>query len=141
MASVRSIRFAPSESLLPDGKTDAGDAPMPPLRIDVRIGPGGFGGLQKADKDNIYVRNSAVPDSTAHNLYAPFYQALIPANVPGEIGHTSGVAGSFTNNFPGFLTDFYDYWDILFRERTDPLRGRNLCRDSAGNQLHVAAGR
>ena len=55
---------------------------MPPLRIDVRIAPGGFGGLQKADKDNVYVRNSAVPDSTAHNLYAPFYQALIPANVP-----------------------------------------------------------
>ena len=125
----------PEESLLPDGKTDAGDAPMPPLRIDVRIGPGGFGGLQKADKDDVYVRNSAVADNTAHNLYAPFYQALIPANVPGEIGHTSGVAGSFTNNFPGFLTDFYDYWDILFAERTDPLRGRNLCRDSAGNQL------
>ncbi len=125
----------PSDSFLPDNKTDKDDAPGPPLRIDVRIGPGGFGGLQKADKDDIYVRNSAVPDSTAHNLYAPFYQALIPANLPGEVGHTSGVAGSFTNNFPGFQTDYYDYWDILGSERTDPLRGRNLCKDSAGNQL------
>jgi hypothetical protein len=122
----------PSQSFLPDGKTDAGDAPGPPLRIDVRIGPGGVGGLEAADKDDIYVRNSAVPDATAHNLYAPFYQALIPANVPGEIGHTSGVAGSFTNNFPGFQTDYYDYWSLLGGEVTDPLRNRNLCLDELG---------
>lgn len=123
----------PLQSLLPDGKTDKDDAPGPPLRIDVRIGPGGAGGLEAADKDNVYVRNSALPDATPHNLYAPFYQALIPATLPGETGHTSGVAGSFTNNFPGFVTDYYDYWEILLRQRTDPLRGRNVCRDELGN--------
>ena len=131
----------PLQTLLPDGKTDAGDAPMPPLRIDVRIGAGGSGGLEKADKDNVYVRNSAVADNTPHNLYAPFYQALIPAALPGDGGQTSGVAGSFTNNFPGFQTDFYDYWDILGSDREDPLRGRRaLCRDSAGNLMNSASG-
>jgi hypothetical protein len=122
----------PRQSLLPDNKTDAGDAPGPPLRIDVRIAAGGAGGLLKADKDDIYVRNRALPDSDPHNLYAPFYQALIPAALPGETGHTSGVAGSFTNNFPGFLTDYYDYWDLLINRRTDPLRGRDVCRDELG---------
>jgi hypothetical protein len=123
----------PRQSLLPDGKTDEDDAPMPPLRIDVRIAAGGAGGLEEADKDDVYVRNSALPDSTPHNLYAPFYQALIPASLPGETGNTSGVAGSFANNFPGFQTDYYDYWEILGSERVDPLRGRNLCRDELGN--------
>ena len=130
----------PTSSLLSDGKTDAGDAPMPALRIDVRIAPGGFGGLQKADKDNVYVRDRTLPDSAPNNLYAPFYQALIPAHVAGERGVTSGVAGSFTNNFPGFLTRFYDYWDILLSERTDPLRNRNLCRGPLGEQLTSAQG-
>ena len=70
----------PEESLLPDGKTDAGDAPMPPLRIDLRIAPGGFGGLQKADKDDVYVRNSAVPD---YDRAQPLC-ALLPGPDPGE---------------------------------------------------------
>lgn len=131
----------PDESYLPDGKTDAGDAPMPPLRVDVRIGPGGVGALQKADKDNIYVRNSAQADGTAHNLYAPFYQALIPANAPGEIGETSGVAGTFSNNFPGFQTEYYDYWDLLLQRTTDPLRtGSLICRDPLGRPLNRPAG-
>ena len=122
-------------TLLSDGKTDAGDAPMPPLRVDVRIGPGGVGGLEKADKDDIYVRDSSIPDGRPHNLYAPFYRALIPASLPIDNGTTSGVSGSFTNNFPGWLDQDgrYDYYALARRHTEDPLRNRNICRDELGN--------
>ena len=123
----------PLSSLLSDGKLDAGDAPMPPLRVDVRIAAGGAGALEAADKDDIYVRDQDDPDSAPHNLYAPFYEALIPAVLPEDNGQTSGVAGSFANNFPGFQTDYYDYWQLLRSWVEDPLRDQDLCRDELGN--------
>ena len=55
---------------------------MPALRVDVRIAAGGIGSLEKADKDDIYVRDRTLPDNTPHNLYAPFYEAYIPAAGP-----------------------------------------------------------
>jgi hypothetical protein len=123
----------PLNSLLSDNKLDDADAPMPPIRVDVRLGAGSAGALEAADKDDIYVRDQSVPDETPHNLYAPFYQALIPAALPVDDGQTSGVAGSFANNFPGFLTDYYDYWQLLARWSEDPLRGQTPCRDELGN--------
>ncbi len=135
-------QIRPLNSLLSDNALNPDDAPMPPLRIDVRIAAGGVGGLEKADKDDIYVRDQSVPDWTPHNLYAPFYEALIPAALPGDEGETSGVAGSFANNFPGFQTDYYDYWDLVGGWAEDPLRNpqRLICRDSAGNNLYSPAG-
>lgn len=122
-------------TLLSDGKTDADDAPMPPLRVDVRLAAGSAGGLEKADKDDIYVRDQSIPDGRPHNLYAPYYRALIPASLPIDDGTTSGVAGSFTNNFPGFLDadGRYDYWALALRRTEDPLRGNRLCKDELGD--------
>src|SRR5688500_12751780 len=46
----------PGSSFLPDGKLDAGDAPMPAARIDVRLA-GTVGALEDADKHVLYSRN------------------------------------------------------------------------------------
>ena len=69
---------------------------MPALRVDVRIAAGGIGSLEKADKDDIYVRDRTKPDNTPHNLYAPFYEAYVPAAGPSfTFSDRSGVAGAF----------------------------------------------
>ncbi len=116
----------PDDTLLSDGKIDAWDAPMPPIRIDFEIEPNtgaptdisGVGSLVKVDKDDVYVRNPLLADDTAHNLYAPFYKAYIPARAAEyDIGTTaSGTDGAFiNNNFAGYLADWdepYDFWDI-----------------------------
>ena len=92
------------DTLLSDNKLDAWDAPMPALRVDVRIAAGGIGSLEKADKDDIYVRDRTKADNTPHNLYAPFYKAYVPAAGPSfTFSDRSGVAGAFvSNNFPGY---------------------------------------
>ena len=82
----------PDQTLLSDGKLDAGDAPMPALRVDVNIGAGStVGTLDKADKSEIYSRDGTGA-GTAHNLYAPFYKAKIPAATPFDRWNSSGVA-------------------------------------------------
>ena len=79
----------PGTSYLPDGKTDAGDAPMPAARVDVTVG-GTFGALhhgrgQARDlQPRPHGQRRRQPGDEpavegAHNLYAPFYAALIPA--------------------------------------------------------------
>ena len=133
----------PDTSLLPDGKLDAGDAPMPAARVDVELA-GTVGALAAADKHVLYSRNrtgaaSAAFLNNAHNLYAPFYMAAIPGDWsqirPGYT--TSGVTGPIANNFPDFQTAGifnagvrgYHYWDLL-----NPLRRNdfNACRDVGG---------
>jgi hypothetical protein len=133
-------QIRPLNSLLSDNKLDQDDAPMPPLRVDVRLAAGSAGALEAADKDDIYVRDQSVPDSTPHNLYAPFYEALIPAALPIDDGQTSGVAGSFANNFPGFQTDYYDYWQLLRRWTEDPLREQIACKDELGAPRYTPRG-
>jgi len=69
----------PSTSYLPNGRLDAGDAPMPAARIDLSLA-GTVGALAAADKHVLYSRNrtgaaSAAFPGNAHNLYAPFYAA------------------------------------------------------------------
>jgi hypothetical protein len=126
----------PNETLLSDGKLDSGDAPMPALRVDVALGAGStVGSLSKADKSNIYSRDGLGTPS-AHNLYAPFYQAYIPTVVPG--GDGSGVAGSIANNFTGFLGDgLYDYWDTF---TVHTRSGFNACNDVLGNPFPLPTG-
>ena len=134
----------PDTSYLPDGKLDAGDAPMPAARIDVELA-GGVGALAAADKHVLYSRNrtgaaSAAFPGNAHNLYAPFYVALLP----GDISQTSvlryttsGVTGPIANNFPGYQSGFvmfsdartYHFWDLLNPHRRG---GFNACRDVGG---------
>jgi hypothetical protein len=126
-----------ADTFLADNELDAWDAPMPALRVDVRIAAGGIGSLEKADKDDIYVRDRTKADETADNLYAPFYKAYIPAAGPSfAFSDRSGVAGAFvSNNFPGYLNDGkYDFYDIAKGWMEDPTRGDDtvICRDELG---------
>jgi hypothetical protein len=77
----------------------------------------GVGSLEKADKTSVYSRNGT-GTSAAHNLYAPFYAAYIPAT--SRPGLASGVDGPASgNNFTGFLVDgLYDFWSIADTLRT-----------------------
>ena len=151
-----------TETLLSDGKLDASDAPMPALRVDVGLfdliqNPGNFasiGTLSAVDKTDIYIRDPMSDPVDAHNLYAPFYKAYIPAAWGSLNNPTAGVYGpSFANNFSSFLTErvslpvvagllpgldgtlytnapLYNYWN------TFPLIvqvGSNGCFDATGN--------
>ncbi len=123
----------PNESYLPDGVIDAGDAPMPALRIDVGIS-GNFGALDDADKHVIYSRNglgAGAPANNAHNLYAPFYAAYIPATRAPQT--SSGVTGELANNFPGFQNEvgLYHFWDLL--NAVNHPATNNTCRDVGGD--------
>jgi hypothetical protein len=133
----------PGSSFLPDGKLDAGDAPMPAARIDVDLA-GTVGALEAADKHVLYSRNrtggpDAAHPNNEHNLYAPFYAALIPADVSALASGlitTSGTHGTIANNFPGYqvgplpgLVGAYHYWDFL---NTHSRGGYNDCRDVGG---------
>jgi hypothetical protein len=125
----------PQYSLLSDGKVDASDAPMPAARLDVSIAPNsgaptdisGVGSLVKADKGAVYSRNGAGSDA-AHNLYAPFYGAVIPAtSFPGLASGVDGPARG--NNFRGFLVDgYYDFWSIADVFRTAVPTATNCLR-------------
>jgi len=113
---------------LPDGNLSTQDAPMPAARVDVAIAKntggtdiGGVGSLEAADKTVSYSRD-LTGDSTAHNLYAPFYDEFIPATGRGNA--SSGIDGAvITGDFPNFIgtsinfDDFnggvYHFWDAL----------------------------
>jgi len=116
------------DTFLPDGRLTAGDAPMPALRVDVSIAPNsgaptdtsGIGTLTQVDKSDVYSRNG-LGTPNAHNLYAPFYKAFIPATAAGE--SSSGIDGpAHGSNFVGFLNDNpYWFWQHAFvlRSATD----------------------
>ncbi len=105
-------------TLLSDGKLDAGDAPMPAARVDIKIAPntnprtdiGGAGALVKADKTEVYSRDGNGTDS-AHNLYAPFYSQFVPATAAGD--DASGTDWFVQNNFGLNYFGEYDNWDTL----------------------------
>jgi hypothetical protein len=144
-----------NETLLSDGKLDAGDAPMPQLRVDVNLSSDStVGALAKADKSDIYSRDGAgsgATGRTAHNLYAPFYKAYLPPAAPGDDPATSGVAGHFSNNFTSFLgfadqthvwsteddPGIYDYWDTFTLSYS---HGNNACKDVLGRPIPLPTG-
>jgi hypothetical protein len=116
---------------------------MPAARIDVDLA-GTVGSLEEADKHVLYSRNRTGEADTAHpnnehNLYAPFYAALIPADISilaSGLITTSGTHGTIANNFPGYqvgplpgILGAYHYWDFL---NTDDRGGFNDCRDVGG---------
>jgi hypothetical protein len=112
----------PDQTLLSDGKIDAGDAPMPsaPVRFSITPNTGGatdisgVGFLVPVDKHFIYSRSGS--GGGAHDLYAPFYATYLPATSAPQT--SSGVSGpAMGNNFPGFLHNggqggLYHYWDF-----------------------------
>jgi hypothetical protein len=133
----------PDETLLSDGQLNAGDAPLPAVRIDFQIdppsgtgidgvgilcGPGSSGlfvgaNCTSVDKHVVHSRDN-LGTSGPHNLDSPFYAAYIPATaapdpptagaLPSAASGVSGVNGA--NNFPAFLNDTnpYHYWDHTF---------------------------
>jgi len=131
----------PNATLLSDGLVNAGDAPMPAARITVQLG-GSAGALVAADKHVLYSRNgtgvaSAAFPNNAHNLYAPFYAAYIPATAAPAT--SSGIAGpSGGNDFAGFLnTNPYHFWDpIVLSSRG----GVNACLGALGETLATPTG-
>jgi len=112
------------ETFLGDGVLDANDAPMPAARLDVSIADGGVGSLVNNDKQKWFSRdrnpaaNAGSGNATAHNLYAPYYDAYIPATADGSFllfgSPVSGTDGPSTgNNFPGYLASSpYHFWDV-----------------------------
>ncbi len=105
---------------------------MPPLRIDVRIGPGGSVVCRRRTRTTSTSAIRLIPDGRPHNLYAPFYQALIPALAAAARRYTSGVCRVVHEQLPGLARpDFYDYWDIAVGERTI----RSVAASSAATQL------
>jgi hypothetical protein len=72
-----------TDTLLTDGKLDAGDAPMPAARVDIKIAPninpltdiGGAGALVKAGKTEVYRRQR-------HGLCAQPLRAVLRAARP-----------------------------------------------------------
>ncbi len=153
----------PNQTFLGDGNLNAGDVPMPAARIDFAIAEnagdgvdlGGVGFLAVANKGNsggvrdIYERrqDAVINDGDPHNLYAPYYEAYIPAT-RAEFDHDGTSSGTDTadvaNNYPNYQTCLddneahgndiddadceYDYWDheLVLRsavaEDTDCLR-------------------
>jgi hypothetical protein len=127
------------QTLLSDGILNSFDAQMPPLKI-VFNSSGGMGGFDNSvlnDKACIYNRNSDVANGNcvtppgnvndAHNLYAPYYDAYIPATSRDPYGIASGTDGPAysngaspndpdtgqPNNFEGYAWyGSYHYWDI-----------------------------
>ena len=106
------------QTLLSDGKLDAGDAPMPAARVDVEIAPNTAGGingagqLQKSDKTEVYSRDGN-GTATPHNLYAPYYKQWLPGTAvdalnPAPVG--DGLVRT-RNNFPFVPVTLYDNWD------------------------------
>jgi hypothetical protein len=131
----------PFDTLLSDGKVDAGDAPMPAARIDVTVRDNnsadptdisGVGYLFPSYKTEVYSRDGLGSDwwgnitqpVKAHNFYAPFYSQYIPATArPVDAGGTpygaplpSGIDGSAdADGFTGFRLRYgnpYRNWEF-----------------------------
>jgi hypothetical protein len=118
------------DTMLSDGKVNAGDAPMPAVQVDVTIKDndptnktdiGGVGYLFPSWKSEVYSRDGKGGDIwtgddsnpvVPHNYYAPFYSQFIPATSRtasptgspyGTNPPPSGIEGTGTNGFGGFL--------------------------------------
>lgn len=132
------------DTMLPDGKLDATDAPMPADRIDVNIAAGGVGELVKVEKSDVYVMNghrewdgsSFIASDRSHweDLYAPFYEAFIPATA--REGGSGIDAANYAGNFPGFLVrdNPYEFWALVQHSSDNPDRATNpnTCKDELG---------
>ena len=114
---------AAEETLLSDGEVTADDAPMPALRLDVRIARntggsdlGGVGQISGASKAVIYSHNFNGNAEEEGNLYNPYYGEYIPST-DRPVKEASGVDGpSPGGDFPGFLNKHpepYTFWQSV----------------------------
>jgi len=117
---------AANETLLSDNKLNADDAPMPALRIDVRMAKneggsdlGGVGQIAGASKAQVYshdLKGNTDEPQPEGNLYNPYYGAYIPAT-DRPVNEASGIAGpSPGGDFPGFLnkhSEPYTFWNAV----------------------------
>jgi hypothetical protein len=119
---------AAEETLLSNGELNADDAPMPAMRIDVKLAKneggsdlGGVGSIEGASKAVLYSHNFNGNAEEEGNLYSPYYGAYIPAT-DRPVNEASGITGSSPGgDFPGFLNkhpDPYTFWtSVLNREQ------------------------
>jgi hypothetical protein len=129
----------PAQTLLSDGKVDAGDAPMPAARVDVTIlennsadptDTSGVGYLHPSYKTGVYSRDGLGSDwrtgilnpVTAHNLYAPYYSQWIPATQRDDRTYATGIdAADQALGFNGFLfTGLYNNWQFAWEYSFHP---------------------
>jgi hypothetical protein len=114
---------AANETLLSDGILNADDAPMPAMRVDVKIAKneggediGGVGQISGASKALIYSRNFNGNSEEEGNLDNPYYGEYIPST-DRPVNEASGVDGpSPGGDFPGFLNKHpepYTFWTAL----------------------------
>jgi hypothetical protein len=119
---------AANETLLSNGEINADDAPMPAMRVDVKLAKneggsdiGGVGSISGASKALLYSHNFNGNAEEEGNLYSPYYGAYIPAT-DRPVNEASGVTGSSPGgNFPGFLNthpDPYTFWTSVLN--TEP---------------------
>ncbi len=119
---------AAEETLLSNGELNADDAPMPAMRLDVKLAKneggsdlGGVGSIEGASKAVLYSHNFNGNAGEEGNLYSPYYGAYIPAT-DRPVNEASGITGSSPGgDFPGFLNAHpnpYTFWDsVLNREQ------------------------
>ena len=111
---------AAEETLLSNGEVNADDAPMPAMRVDVRLAKneggsdiGGVGQISGASKALIYSHNFNGDAEEGGNLYNPYYGEYIPAT-DRPVNEASGITGSSPGgDFPGFLNKHpepYTFW-------------------------------
>ena len=111
---------AADETLLSNGEVNADDAPMPAMRVDVRLAKneggsdiGGVGQISGASKALIYSHNFNGDAEEGGNLYNPYYGEYIPAT-DRPVNEASGITGSSPGgDFPGFLNKHpepYTFW-------------------------------
>ena len=106
-------------TLLSDGRLNAGDAPMPAARVDVRSPAnkggtdlGGVGSLAPANKSVVYSRNRPVPHSAPQFLRAVL-RGVHPGNVtrPGFL-RASTARRRGTTSAGSWSTVSTTYWDV-----------------------------
>jgi hypothetical protein len=111
---------AAEETLLSNGEVNADDAPMPAMRVDVRLAKneggsdiGGVGQISGASKALIYSHNFNGDAEEGGNLYNPYYGEYIPST-DRPVNEASGITGSSPGgDFPGFLNQHpepYTFW-------------------------------
>lgn len=146
------------DTLLSDGKVDAGDAPMPAAQIDVAITPNtggptdisGVGSLVPAEK-TVEKSRDKLGTNAAHNYDQPFYNQYIPATdrpadasgSPYDSGPLpSGITGATGTGFNGFWWNPpdnrpYRNWEFAYTSRYNPLGPTNCLwyRSLPGDQL------
>ena len=142
------------ETLLSDGKLDAGDAPMPALRVDVydrRAAPPSARSTRPTSRW-IYSRDGTGSRQGRTTCMHRSTRRYIPAALPIDRPDTRPASpGAFSNNFTGFLgftgrprvhdragrPGIYDYWDTF---TTSYSRGYNACYDVLGDPDPAAHG-